>query len=174
MSDTANLNANEVLPNGTWNGTPLDRVTLSYDDRFRRRIMLTGEKGTAILLNLKEAQLIQSGDALKATSGALIEVIAAPEKLIEIRCKTPTELLRTAWHLGNRHLPTEISGEGLRIRFDKVILDMVIQLGTEAAVIEAPFNPEGGAYSGGHTKVHSHDHGHSHSHNHEHTHDHSH
>jgi len=160
MTVTKKLKFFDVREKGHWSGEIIDRVILSYDDRFRRRIMLTGEKGTEVLLSLKEARLLNSGDALVAETGELVEVMAAPEKLIEIRCDTPAELLRTAWHLGNRHLATEISEGELRIRYDKVILEMVEQLGTNAAVIDAPFNPEGGAYSGGHTKVHGHDHSH--------------
>jgi urease accessory protein len=153
------LTANEVLSKGTWQGTAADRVVLSYDDRFRRRIMLTSEQGREVLLSLKEAILLQNGDALLADGDQLIEVVAAPEKLIEIRCEGPHALLRTAWHLGNRHLATQIMEKSLRIRYDKVILEMVEGLGAEATVIEAPFNPEGGAYSGGgHTKVHNHHH----------------
>lgn len=165
------LIANEVLSRGTWQGAAADRVVLSYDDRFRRRIMLTSETGREILLSLKEAILLQTGDALLADGDMLIEVVAAPEKLIDIRCESPHALLRTAWHLGNRHLATEIMEGSLRIRYDKIILEMVEGLGAEAAVIEAPFNPEGGAYSGGgHTKAHSHHHGHDHDHDHQHHH----
>ncbi|WP_262690839.1 urease accessory protein UreE [Kordiimonas aestuarii] len=157
MTDN-HLVASEVLSKGTWQGDAVDRVVLSYDDRFRRRVMLKSEKGADVLLSLKEAILLQSGDALLIGADRLIEVVAAPDKLIEIRCESEKALLRTAWHLGNRHLATEILKGSLRIRYDKVILEMVEQLGADARVVDAPFNPEGGAYSGGHTKVHGHDH----------------
>jgi len=164
----ADFTAHTVKQKGDWSGPVADRVVLSYDDRFRRRILLTGEKGTKVLLSLKEAQHLHSGDALEAEEGALIEVVAAPEELIEIRCNSEIELLRTAWHLGNRHLPTQIEGDCLRIRFDKVILEMIEGLGASATLVHAPFNPEGGAY-GGHARVQGHDHSH---HPHEHSHDH--
>lgn len=167
----ADLTAHTIKPKGDWTGPPADRVVLSFDDRFRRRILLTGENGTKILLSLKDAKHLHTGDALEAEDGSLIEVVAAAEKLIEIRCESPMHLLRVAWHLGNRHLPTQIEGSCVRIRYDKVILEMVQGLGADASIIEAPFDPEGGAY-GGHTRVHSHDHGHAHDHTKEHSHEH--
>jgi urease accessory protein len=97
--------------------------------------------------------------------GRLVEVVAAPEPLVEIRGADPNHLIRVAWHLGNRHLPTQIMPKGLRIRRDHVIEAMVKGLGARVVEIEAPFDPEGGAYAGtGHD--HAHDHGH-----HEHGHD---
>lgn len=151
------LTAHIIKAKGNWSGTPKDRVVLCFDDRFRRRILLTGEKGTKILMSLKDAKHLHSGDALETDDGTLIEVVAASEKLIEIHGESPTHLLRVAWHLGNRHLPTQIEGSSLRIRYDKVILEMVKGLGADARVIHAPFDPEGGAY-GGHARVHSHEH----------------
>lgn len=153
----ADLVVHSVKPKGHWDGAPIDQVVLPYDDRFRRRILLTGEKGSKILLSLKEAQHLHTGDALETEDGALVEVVAAPEKLIEIKCDNATELLRVAWHLGNRHLPTQIKEQVLLIRFDQVILDMVKGLGARAEVITGPFDPEGGAY-GGHSMVHGHEH----------------
>lgn len=179
------LTAHTVKLKGTWSGDVKDRAILSYDDRFRRRILLTGERGTQVLLSLKEAQHLQSGDALVCGDGSLIEVVAAPERLIEIRCETEVLLLRMAWHLGNRHLPTQIERDCIRIRYDKVILDMVTGLGGDASVINEAFNPEGGAYGGlGRVLGHDHNtgddigqsldqsHGHSHVHSHEPGHEH--
>ncbi|TNE61175.1 MAG: urease accessory protein UreE [Alphaproteobacteria bacterium] len=156
------LVAHTVAPAGSWTGEPVDTVVLDYEARFRRRILLTGEKGTHVLLNLAEAQLLADGDALVTDEGEHIAVKAAPEALIEIHCHNGLELLQMAWHLGNRHLATEISEGSLRIRYDKVILDMIHQLGAHTHLIEAPFNPEGGAYKAGATAVHGHDHHHHH------------
>lgn len=153
----ADLVAHTVKPKGHWSGVVIDRVVLPYDDRFRRRILLTSERGAKILLSLKEAQHLHTGDALETPDGALVEVVAAPEKLIEIRCANPTEMLRVAWHLGNRHLPTQIEKDMIFIRFDQVILDMVVGLGAATKIVTAPFDPEGGAY-GGHSMVHGHEH----------------
>jgi urease accessory protein len=107
----------------------------------------------------------------------LIEVIAAPEPLIEIRGVDPLHLVRLAWHLGNRHLPTQIMTKGLRIRRDHVIEAMVKGLGARIIEIEAPFDPEGGAYAGGghaHAESHAHATSHAHAESHAHAgHDHS-
>lgn len=153
----ADLVAHTIKPKGQWSGPVIDRVVLPYDDRFRRRILLTSEQGAKVLLSLKEAQHLHTGDALETPDGELVEVVAAPEKLIEIHCTNPTELLRVAWHLGNRHLPTQIEKDVVFIRFDQVILNMVDGLGASTKIVTAPFDPEGGAY-GGHSMVHSHEH----------------
>lgn len=161
---------------------------LDYDDRHRRRMAMTGMRGLEFLLDLEEAFALRGGDALVLEDGRLIEVVAAPEQLIEIRCNDPYHLARVAWHLGNRHLLTQITGKGLRVRRDHVIEDMVKGLGARVIEIEAPFDPEGGAYAGGghshgdqmhHDHVHDehcdhdHDHGHAH-HGHSNAHDHKH
>jgi urease accessory protein len=109
---------------------------------------MTGTRGLEFLLDLENAVALRGGDALVLEDGRLIEVVAAPEPLAEIRCDDPRHLVRVAWHLGNRHLPTQITAKGLRIRRDHVIEAMVKGLG--ALEIEAAFDPEGGAYSGGH------------------------
>jgi urease accessory protein len=107
---------------------------------------------------------LRGGDALVLDDGRLIEVVAAPEPLLEIRSPDPAHLVRVAWHLGNRHLPTQIVGKGLRIRRDHVIEDMVKGLGARVIAIEAPFDPEGGAYA---AVAETHDHaGHGHDHGH--------
>jgi urease accessory protein len=101
---------------------------------------------------------LRGGDALVLEDGRLIEVVAAPEPLAEIRCTDPQHLVRVAWHLGNRHLPTQIMAKGLRIRRDHVIEAMVKGLGARVIEIEAPFDPEGGAYAAaGHDHA-AHDH----------------
>jgi len=156
------LVAHTVAPAGTWDADPTDTGVLDYEARFRRRIRLTGEGGTPVLLNLAEAQLLNDGDALVAETGEHIAVKAAEEALIDIHCHSPLELLQMAWHLGNRHLPTEIKEGSLRIRYDKVILDMVHGLGAHTHLVTAPFTPEGGAYKKGGTAVHGHDHHHHH------------
>jgi urease accessory protein len=131
---------------------------------------MTGTRGLEFLLDLENAIALRGGDALVLEDGRLIEVIAAPEPLAEIRGTDPQHLVRVAWHLGNRHLPTQIMPKGLRIRRDHVIEAMVKGLGARIIEIEAPFDPEGGAYAG-HTHApeaapahdhSSHDHGHHH------------
>ena len=103
--------------------------------------------------------------------GGWISVAAAPENLAEVTCRDLHHLVRIAWHLGNRHLPTEIDGTTIYIRHDHVIEDMLRGLGAEVGPVERAFNPEGGAYGehgGGHSHGHSHGHGHEHDHGHSH------
>jgi urease accessory protein len=177
------IRATQVKPHHRWSETPADTVVLDFDDRHRRRMAMTGTRGLEFLLDLENAVALRGGDALVLEDGRLVEVVAAPESLLEIRGQDPQHLVRVAWHLGNRHLPTQITGRALRIRRDHVIEAMVKGLGARVIEIEAPFDPEGGAYAGdGHAhEAHgheTHDHaGHDHSkHDHDghHHHDHGH
>jgi urease accessory protein len=145
----------------------IDRVVLDYDDRHRRRMTMEGVEGTEFLLDLAEAIPLVSDCGLELEDGRIVQVVAAAEPLVEIRTTDPNHMVRVAWHLGNRHLPTQIMGSKLRIRRDHVIEDMVRGLGAKVVLIEAPFDPEGGAY--GHGTVTGHDHGHGH-HGHDHAH----
>lgn len=183
------LRAAAVIPAGRWPASERRAtVTLAHHDRHRRRIRLTADDGSAFLLDLAEATVLRHGDGLQLDNGAgYIEVQAAPEQLIEVSAPTPELLARLAWHLGNRHLPAEIRGDRILIRDDHVIVDMLKGLGASVAAVNAPFDPEGGAYgqhnhdpshpfglgsrygkggekAGGHS--HDHDHGHGHHHHH--------
>jgi urease accessory protein len=142
------IRATQVRRPHRWSETPADTVVLDFDDRHRRRMAMTGTRGLEFLLDLENAVALRGGDALVLEDGRLIEVVAAPEPLTEIRCSDPHHLVRVAWHLGNRHLPTQIMVKGLRIRRDHVIAAMVKGLGARVVEIEAPFDPEGGAYAG--------------------------
>ena len=158
------MRATSVRPVRGWSEAPADSVVLEFDDRHRRRMTMTGTRGLEFLLDLPEAVALRGGDALVLEDGRLIEVVAAPEPLAEIKCADPLQLVRVAWHLGNRHLPTQLMPKGLRIRRDHVIEDMVRGLGARVVEIEAPFDPEGGAYVGGEAGHDAHDHaGHDHS-----------
>src|SRR3954454_23907920 len=165
-----------------WAEPAADTVVLDFDDRHRRRMVMTGTRGLEFLLDLEAAVALRGGDALVLEDGRLIEVVAALEPLLEIRGQDPFHLVRLAWHLGNRHLPTQIMAKALRIRRDHVIEEMVKGLGARVVEIEAPFDPEGGAYAaahghgttiGAHDAHSSHDHA-SHDHGkHDHGHDHA-
>jgi urease accessory protein len=122
-------------------------VTLPYLDRHRRRIRLIADSGQAFLLDLPRAHHLAEGDGLELEDGGFLRVRAAPEPIFEIDANE-TDLLRIAWHLGNRHLALQVSAERLRIRADHVIADMVVGLGGRITRLEAPFDPEIGAYSG--------------------------
>jgi len=128
-------------------------LTLDFDARHRRRIRLTADQGEDVLLDLPKAVAMADGDGLQLEDGRWLEVQAAAEPIVEVRHKDPHQLVRLAWHLGNRHLPTEIRDEFLRIRPDHVIEDMLHSFGADLVKVQAPFQPEGGAYSG-------HDHNH--------------
>ena len=166
------IRATEVRGQYRWTEAPADTVVLDFDDRHRRRMAMTGTRGLEFLLDLENAVALRGGDALVLEDGRLVEVVAAPEPLVEIRGADPQHLVRIAWHLGNRHLPTQIMGKGLRIRRDHVIEEMVKGLGARVIEIEAPFDPEGGAYAAAHDHGHGHT-GHDHAHDHHH-HDHDH
>ena len=139
-----------VLAAGKWSDTATDRVLIDFDRRHRRRIALVTEGGQDILLDLPQAVRLRDGDGLLLDDGRMIRVTAKPEPLLEIRAHGPAELVRIAWHLGNRHLPVQLLDDRIRIRADHVIADMVHGLGGHAHAIDAPFDPEGGAYAGGH------------------------
>jgi urease accessory protein len=144
-------------PAGHWpkeNATGI--LTLDFDTRHRRRIRLTVDQGEDILLDLPNAIAMADGDGLQLDDGRWLKIRAATELTVEVTHKDPRQLVRLAWHLGNRHLPTEIRNEALRIRPDHVIEEMLSGLGAIVNKIYAPFQPEGGAY-GGHKHHHSHD-----------------
>jgi urease accessory protein len=128
----------------------IDRVVLDADERHRRRIVLTGEGGTRFLLDLPHATALHDGDGLVLEDGAVVRVVGKREALVEIAAANPRELARLAWHIGNRHTEVEIAGERLRIRRDSVLEEMLRGLGAQLSFIEAPFQPEPGAYGHAH------------------------
>jgi urease accessory protein len=133
-------------------------VTLGFLDRHRRRVRLHDDDGTPFLLDLKRAVVLGAGDGLELDGGFYLRVCAASEELAEIACRDAAELARIAWHLGNRHLPMQVVGTTLRIRWDHVIVDMVARLGAQVTRIDAAFDPEAGAYAeGGHHHHHDDD-----------------
>ncbi|MDT7953037.1 MAG: urease accessory protein UreE [Acetobacteraceae bacterium] len=146
-----------IHPAGSWSGTVTDTVSIDYDRRHRRRHVLTAASGAELLIDLPQAVRLRDGDGLALEDGRLVQVKAAPESLLEIHAHGPAELVRIAWHLGNRHLPVQLLGDRIRIRSDHVIEAMVAGLGGHAEAIEAPFDPEAGAYAGGHGHAHAED-----------------
>jgi len=138
-------------PAGHW---PKEKVagalTLDFDARHRRRIRLTTDQGEDVLLDLPKAVAMTDGDGLQLEDGKWLKVQAAAEPIIEVSHKNPNQLMRLAWHLGNRHLPTEIRDQVLRIRPDHVIEKMLDGFGADLVKVQAPFQPEGGAYGSHH------------------------
>jgi urease accessory protein len=132
-----------VKPVGAWSAhEAIDRVILDSDDRQRRRLVLTGEKGARFLLDLERPATLRDGDGLVLDDGTIVEVQGAPEPLIEIKGRSATDMLRIAWHIGNRHTDLQIVEDRLRIRRDHVLEAMLAQMGASLAPIDAPFDPE--------------------------------
>jgi len=151
----------QVVAPGGWQAA--DTITLDETDRHRRRMTMTSDGGIAFLLDLQEARLLRHGEGLVLDDGRIIAVMAAPEKLYRVRGQDRNHLLRLAWHLGNRHCPTQIDGDFLLIRHDHTLRAMLEGLGARVEDIEAAFDPEGGAYGDHHAhNGHAHHHGHDH------------
>lgn len=140
------IRATEVLPAGSWTDAAADQVTLDAEGRHRRRLAMKAEGGLAFLLDLAQPVALRDRDGLQLEDGRVVLVRAAPEKLAEIAARSSTALARIAWHLGNRHFAAQVLGERIRIRRDHVIEALMLRLGATVAHIEAPFEPEGGAY----------------------------
>lgn len=124
-----------------------DHVSLDLEGRQKRRIVLKTQQGEEFMINLAHTLTLGDGDAFKLEDGRLIGVIAAPESLYEIKGQDRLHMLRLAWHLGNRHLATEITPEALYIREDHVIGHMIEGLGGRVSPLQRPFQPESGAYA---------------------------
>jgi urease accessory protein len=169
------MRAERVAPAGSWDSAKeIDQVLIDYDRRHRRRILLRTEGGRSVLIDLPQAVRLRNGDGLVLEDGNVVRVSARAEKLLEIHAHDEGELVRIAWHLGNRHLPVQLLGEKIRIRADHVIEEMIEGLGGHVEAIDAPFDPEAGAYAGGHSHLedddddqpHTHTHG-AHAHRHD-------
>ncbi|WP_354675318.1 urease accessory protein UreE [Cupriavidus alkaliphilus] len=165
------------------------KLVLPFADRSKSRLRAVLDNGADAALFLPRGTVLRGGDLLVAEDGSLIEVLAAAESVLEVRAQDPHALMRAAYHLGNRHTPVEIGRDYLRLEYDAVLADMLRRLGVQAERADLPFEPEAGAYGGGHK--HGHDatfaedyaaaqavfhehHGHSHSHSHGQAHDHEH
>ncbi len=142
----------KIIRASHWTGAH-DTVELTYDARFLRRKVLISGKGSPFLVDLEYTTSIDHGDAFELETGALVKVIAANENLLEV---TGEGLARIAWHIGNRHTPCQIEDVRRVIQRDKVVRDMLHQIGANTRAIRQPFVPEGGAY--GHGRTHGHDH----------------
>lgn len=167
------LRATKVLPAGTWDrALEADAIALTHDNRHRRRIAMKGEGGTEFLLDLADAAYLRDRDGLALDDGRVVRVVAAEEPVVDIT-GNPHLIARVAWHIGNRHVPAQILHDRIRIACDHVLEEMVERLGARVSRVDAPFDPEPGAYAGeGHG--HSHSHGHHHHHDHDHSHGHGH
>jgi urease accessory protein len=169
----------KVVAAGAGEGRPIvDTLILDLERRRAPRGAATGVKGTRCELDLGDAVTLRTGDLLVLDDGNLVEVVAEAEPLIEARAQDLTALARLAWHLGDRHVAVQVFANRLRVRRDPAIEALLVRLGAKVVAIEAPFDPEGGAYlaapaQSGHAHDH-HDHRHSHAHDHAHDHRHHH
>lgn len=158
-------------------GRPIaDTVILDYAQRSGEPAAATSVKGNAIDIHLHGAPRLRTDDLLMLDDGSLVEVVAAPEPLIEARAADVAALARLAWHLGDRHVPVQLLPNRIRARREAAVEALLASLGAKVALIEAPFEPEGGAYAPqpAHDRHHAHDHAHDHGHDHLHGHDHAH
>jgi len=152
------LRASHLIPASKADGVVSDglTVTLTQDQRYRRRIALTADQGLDFLLDLPEAVLLRHGDELKLEDGRHVRVQAVPEDLLEVIAQDAHHMVKLAWHLGNRHLEAQIEETRILIRPDHVIAEMLEKLGARINTVTEPFNPEGGAYGSGHAHHHEH------------------
>ena len=164
------LTANKLLPQGQGLSTVLLKraatIELDWDVRQKSRFAATDNQGRALAIFLPRGQAVRGGDVLVAEDGSLIRVLAAPQKVLRITAcaehGTPFDLMRAAYHLGNRHVPIELQPDHLKIEPDHVLADMLRSMHMTVVEADLPFEPEGGAYGGHVTNDgHSH-HGHSH------------
>ncbi|MFM0017736.1 urease accessory protein UreE [Paraburkholderia azotifigens] len=179
-------------------------LTLAFDARCKSRLAATLDSGEEVALLLPRGTVLRDGDVLVADDGGLVRVVAAPESVLYVRAKDVLTLTRAAYHLGNRHTPVEVGTDYLKLEYDPVLADMLKRLGALVDQVEMPFQPETGAYGGGHRHGHDetfaedyalaqqvygehhghahshdpghehHDHTHGHAHSHDHAHDHDH
>ncbi|AQV93396.1 urease accessory protein UreE [Cupriavidus necator] len=169
------------------------KLVLPFAERSKSRLRALLDNGDEAALFLPRGTVLRGGDLLVAEDGSFVEVQAAAEAVLEVRAEDPHALMRAAYHLGNRHTPVEIGRDYLRLEHDPVLADMLQRLGVRVERAELPFEPEAGAYGGGHKhghdatfaedyaaaqavfqEHHGHDHGHSHDHSHDHAHNHGH
>jgi urease accessory protein len=154
-------------------------ITLDWDTRQKSRFDATDSSGRQLGVFLPRGTVVRGGDVLVAEDGSLVRVQAAPQAVLRITfCAehgTPFDLMRAAYHLGNRHVPIELKPDHLKIEPDHVLAELLRAMHMTVAEVLEPFEPEGGAYGDNAMMGHEHGHGHTHSHSpgHSHAHDHS-
>ena len=139
-----------LFTDATFKGVVDDSIALDFNQRHRRRIQMTSKSGKHFLLDMKEVIALRDNDVLELDDGTTVLIKAKAERVADITAADPRLFTRIAWHLGNRHLPTQILDGKLRIAYDHVIIEMVQGLGGTVEVTNAAFQPEGGAYAHAH------------------------
>ncbi len=178
------IQASKLIPQGKGLAPAMlkraSTIELDWDLRQKSRLEATDSAGRSIGVFLPRGTVLRGGDVLVAEDGSLVQVWAAPQQVLRItHCSkhgTPFDLIRAAYHLGNRHVPIELKPDFLQIEPDHVLADMLRAMHLIVNAVEAPFEPENGAYAtGGHAQHHGHEHhaqeAHGHGHGHTHAHD---
>ena len=189
------IKAKLKVPRGAYKVEVKGQLKLPFESRQKSRLRTALVSGEEVALMLPRGEVLRGGDLVTASDGRVIEVVAEPEKLVHVECASPEALAKAAYHLGNRHIPVQVGAGFLRMAPDHVLEEMLKGLGAKVSAIEAPFEPEAGAYGGGHRhdemghggRIHDHfegqepEHVHGpgcghdhHHHDHDHGHDHSH
>ena len=128
-----------------------EQLSLPFELRQKSRLRTKLASGEEAGLFLEHGSILRGGDCLRANDGRIVLVVAADEELMEAKCATPFELVRAAYHLGNRHVPVQIGDGWLRFQADDVLAQMLRGLNATVSKVSAPFEPEAGAYAGGHS-----------------------
>ena len=130
--------------------SPDGELMLPYELRMRSRLRTRLASGEEAVVKTERGAVLRGGEFLQSEDGRIVRVVAAPEKVMHVTCADQFELTRAAYHLGNRHVAVEIGDGYLRIAADHVLGEMLLGLGAKLRELEAPFEPESGAYGGGH------------------------
>ncbi|MDP8568760.1 urease accessory protein UreE [Methylophilus aquaticus] len=135
-----------------------DTLELPFDQRQKSRLRVMLASGREAALFLTRGIILRGGDLVQAEDGSLVvQIVAAQEPVYNVMAATPRDLMCAAYHLGNRHVPLQIGDGWLRLEQDYVLRDMLLGLGMQVSEVMAPFEPEAGAYGGGHRHGHAED-----------------
>lgn len=171
------------IPRGAYKLEVRGTLKLPFEARCKSRLKTKLVSGEEVGLMLPRGEILRGGDLVTTSDGRVIEVLAELEKVLHVECGNPADLAKAAYHLGNRHVPVQVGDGFLRLVEDHVLEEMLKKLGARVSPMEAPFEPEAGAYAGGghhqHDemghggKIHEHHHDDAGSHDHGHAHDHA-
>jgi urease accessory protein len=123
---------------------------LPFERRQKSRQRATLASGEEVAIDLPRGQVLRGGDWVVASDGRVIEVVAQPERVLHVECAGPDALARAAYHLGNRHVPVQVGAGWLRLAYDHVLERMLQGMEARLTTLEAPFEPEAGAYGAHH------------------------
>ena len=144
------LNITQRLPANNSDNLADDYLVLPFDLRQKSRLRVTLKSGVEAALMLDRGTILRGGDLLKAEDGKVVQIVAAEQPVTDVKAETQQALMCAAYHLGNRHVPLQVGDGWLRLEQDHVLKEMLIGLGMTTTDQLAPFEPEAGAYGGGH------------------------